>query len=502
MRSTCPHGVSWQRDAKSRLASGVMGALVELTPSHPTVDPAHVEAPAASRWRPVGLSVLWVVVATWLQLARAPGTRPYETFWAEDGGIFYAQALRDPLWQLLFTPHAGYLQVVCRLVSQPAAHLPLFRGPAYMAVAAALITALLSIVVFVSTRELVPPVWARGLLAALLPFLPQLGWEVIASVANLHWPLAYAGFWVLLAAPTARWWSVAAASALVALAALSDPLTVLLLPAALVGVLVSRRRNRALVAPMVLVVCLFLQHVVHTTRSVGQSFSEVDRTLLLPVYAVRVVLNAITGHRLLPAVYAPLGPAAAAFALLAVGVLLVVLWFRADRIGRLLGTVSVATSVLYLVVALGYRGTEGFLHRTPFGLGGSRYTVVPLLLLWAAATTMLARRRVNAEHAGEVSPAPQSHLWAAHTSDGATPPWAGRRVSAPALLIGFFAVQVLSDWSLPNVRSGIAPWHPPWRQLRRSASVRRERIPSSRRPWSPSTSGALTCRSSPVPTTW
>lgn len=431
------------------------------TPAPPTVATPRPRAWwSRPRVRTAGLTGLWLVVATWLQLARAPGIRPYQAFWAEDGGIFYAQALRDPLTSLLFTPHAGYLQVVSRLVSQPAAHLPLAWGAAYMATAAALVTAALAVVVFVTTRHLVPPVWARGVLAGVLPFLPQIGHETIASVANLHWPMAYAAFWVLLAAPTARWASVAAASALVAVAALSDPLTALLLPGALVGVWLSSRRRRALVAPAVLVVCLVVQYVTHVTRAVDSSFGEVDRLLLLPLYAVRVVLNALTGHRLLPAVYGTLGPVGAALAVLLVGAVVVLLWLRADRTGRLLGVVTLGTSLVYLVVALGYRGTEGLLDRSGFAVDASRYTIVPLMLLWATVAVLLARRGPAAAADGPVAPAED------HSTSGATVQGQvdlarlRRRATAPALLIGFLAVQLLSDWSQTNVRAHAQKWLP------------------------------------------
>ncbi len=391
--------------------------------------------------RPVGVGVLWVgwvLVATWLQLVRGPGHRAPDVIWAEDGGVFLNQAMRHSLWHNLVVPHAGYLQVIARLLTQPAAHLPLSWVAIWLAVSAAIVVALISLVVWFASAGVVQSLWARLLLTALVPVLPQAGFEVNAAVCDVHWYLIYAAFWVLLAAPSS-WRGQLGASAVVVLAALSDPLTALVLPAAALGLMRASRRNLALMAPVALCSALALQIWVHLTRAVGFRSSPTTLGDLPAIYGLRVVLSAVTGDRMLGLVYMTLGlPLVAATGLVAV-IGLAALMRQADRTAQLVAAVCLVISVALFFVTLGLRGTSGILDRDGFTLNGSRYTIMPLLMLWTAVLVLLDRLEIR-RRVGLAGPAM------------AVPGVIG--IVTPA----FLGMQVLSDWGGNTVRSAGPSW--------------------------------------------
>jgi len=277
------------------------------------------------------------------------------------------------------------------------------------------------------------------LVTAVVGLLPQAGYEALAAVCDLHWYLAYAAFWLLLA-PARSVWGQAGAAAVLALAALSDPLTGLVLPAAVVGIARAPRRPRACVAPVVMVLALALQGWVHLTRDAGYRVSATSWGELPAIYGLRVLLSAVTGDRMLGAVYTGLGMAvvvaAAAVVVVAGGALL----WRARRPTRQVVAVAVGCSALYLAVAVGLRGTSGFLERDPFALNGSRYTIVPLLLWWTAVAAALDRLRPRAAIAGAVAV--------------------------------FLGVQVLSDWSIAGARTTGPSWRASVAAARESCGAR------------------------------
>jgi hypothetical protein len=408
-------------------------------------------------WWVGGLCVGWLLAATWLQLIRGPGHRAPDVLWAEDGGVFLNQAMRHSLWDNLAAPHAGYLQVVARLLAQPARYLPVEWVAVWLATSAAGVVALVSLLVWFCSATVLQNLWARAMLTALVPLLPQAGYEVNAAVNDLHWYLAYAAFWVLLAAPTSLRRQVGA-SAVVVLAALSDPLTALVLPAAVVGVLRARRRS-AWVAPAAMCAGLAVQAWVHVTETAPYRSSPTTLWDLPEIYGVRVVLSAVVGDRALSSVYVPLGMSVVEVVGVFVAAGLVTLFCMADRQARVVATVSVLGSVAYLVVTVGLRGTSGFLARDTFSLNGSRYTIVPLLLLWTAAIVLLDRLATRS----------RSHR-------------NGLAVRNPALIgiltAAFLGIQLLNDWSLPTVRS----LGPSWRESLRSARATCGKPPQQRPP--------------------
>lgn len=430
------------------------GASVPESDDQPSVARS---ALSTSRTATVTLTCAWVVVATGLQLIRGPGHRPLNVIWAEDGGVFLNQAMRHSLWHNLITPHAGYLQVIARLLAQPAAAVPLALDAAWLAASAALTVAVLSVVVWFASGRILHHTWARLLVTALLPLLPQAGFEVNAAINDLHWYLAYAAFWVLLAAPRSLRGQVGAAVVLV-VAALSDPLTALVLPAAAIGAYRAPRRGRAAIAPLAMLVALAAQGWIHLVNATNYHASPTTLSDLPKIYALRVATSAVTGDRLLGPLYERWGPVPIEIITTLVVAGLLLLLVKAGGTARVVALAALASSVAYLVVPIGLRGTAHYLDPAPFGLGGSRYTIVPLLLLWTAATVLLDQYATRFGAARKINGLPAASL-------------------IGIVLSVLLSVQLLSDWAETTVRSGGPTWDA---ALRHAAAECR--LPSTKRP--------------------
>lgn len=380
-----------------------------------------------------GLSVAWVVLASWLQLARMTGSaRPWNSLWAEDGGVFLTDAYQHSLFSNLFRPHAGYFQVICRLVAQPAGHLPAAWGAAWMAWGAAVVVALCSLIVWNRARLITRHWGARVAVTLLLPFMPQVADEVTGAVNDLHWYLIYTLFWVLITPPRSiRGGALAAFFA--ALVGLSDPLSALMLLAAAGGWWLAGRSVRTLLGAAGLVTALVAQYAVHSVASFGPgSDSAIPR-----IYALRVVLSSLTGDRLLSTIYPHFATRATEVACVVMVVIVVVLARKAHRRSLTVGAICIALSGLYLGVELATRGTAGLLTRAPFMLNGSRYTIVPLWMLFTALVLL-------------------ADGWA-----GPGPQFTARLVRVPlalTIVCSWLAVETLSDWSEPGTRGAALPW--------------------------------------------
>jgi hypothetical protein len=163
-----------------------------------------------------------------LSLLRQAGAGPFDTVYAEDGTVFLAGAYDSSTVDAVTAPYAGYLHIVPRLIAELVSLLPVSAAAAGLAVAAAFVTALLGLLVYVASGSVLRSQWARGLAAAVVVLVPVAQEEIPNSIANLHWPMLYALFWVLLWQAPNRW----IRPPLVLLIALSDVLTVVFLPLA------------------------------------------------------------------------------------------------------------------------------------------------------------------------------------------------------------------------------------------------------------------------------
>jgi hypothetical protein len=154
-------------------------------------------------------------------------------FWAEDGPIFFAQAWNGSAIHALGFTYAGYLEVLPRLVALFGTTVGLRWAPVlFNLVALAVQVAPASFFVSSRCQSLVKAVRARVLLAGVYLVLPSA--ELNATLTNVQWHLALLAFLIVIATPPRHWWAQVGDGLVIALATLTGPFGLFLLPVAVV----------------------------------------------------------------------------------------------------------------------------------------------------------------------------------------------------------------------------------------------------------------------------
>jgi hypothetical protein len=349
---------------------------------------ATLRPPAAgptSRARRLALAAALVVVGTVAQLLRTPGISSWRSLLAEDGGIFYTDALNDPLITTLGRAYEGYLHVVPRTIAAVASLAPVPDAGLMINGGAALVVSVLALYLWSATAPVLPSPWGRGLLLATFLLLPAAGWEANASINNLHWYFNFACFWVFVR-PLQTRGAVIAGCIVAGAAVLSDPLTALFVPLVAYRVLRAVRpphegpRGRVLAAPIVFFVCLALQALYGVSEKAPEAFVDRDWKDIPGTYGWRVAGSIFVGDRWTPGLFDRFG---LVFALALLGVAIAAAAYALSVAGGLRPTVALCLtySAVFLAVPLLIRGTSIYLDREVVTLNGSRYMLVPALLL-------------------------------------------------------------------------------------------------------------------------
>ncbi len=349
-------------DPRPPVQSSIRIALRQLfpeAPDRPVVLPA------------VLIGLFAVVMAAGMMLARQPGIGALDTMYAEDGSVFVQQAIDHGLVDALRQPYQGYVHVVPRLLAEVALLLPIRDAAAAMALEAAILVGLLALVVFRAATGHILSTAIRVILAVSMVAAPVAQEEVLNNVANLHWYFLFASVWVLLWVPRSRWEVLVGALVLV-LAALSDPLAVLLLP--LAGARVwARGRPHAEPFVLALVAGLAGQFVLIVVATATRETAEAlpGALQIAHWYAFYVVGRGVFGERAVARFGEATGAALAVIAVVMVGAIGVFALVRRVRTAMVVSVLGVM-SLLFYVMPLLLTGN------TP-----PRYTLVPVLLLFS-----------------------------------------------------------------------------------------------------------------------
>jgi hypothetical protein len=360
----------------------------------------------------------FLIIATTVQLLRQTGHHVWDTVWAEDGRVYTTDALTHPALATIGRGYAGYIQVLPRLVALGTRVVPADRISTYLAVSAALITSALGLVVIRSTHGWIRSWPIRLCVGAMLVAAPVFYFELNATVANLNWPLLAATFWVV-ASRRERGGDVALRVLVVALAALSTSVAVVLLPGALV-VTAMRRRRADVVVCAAFVAALAVQAVADLSTSPAKPAPGWTVAYVAKAFAARGLGSLAIGERWIPHLWlAHPDLLMVGSTLLVVGVAVVAIvatptprrrpssasgqgglwsWLLSLEFDRwwMAGTCAALALLAYLATSW-IRGATavGLTLDGHFNLGGSRYLYVPIFLLFSALAVLVdgSRRR-------------------------------------------------------------------------------------------------------------
>jgi hypothetical protein len=382
------------------------------------------------RWSTVGAVAGVVVVATALQLLYQTGTEPWRSIWAEDGSEYFQRAHDHGLGAFTYT-YAGYLQTLPRLLALPTPLLPFGSLAVYFACAGALATTLCALAVYVLAATWVPSRALRAVLALACVFHPVMAFENLANITNTIWPLTFACFWALLHHPKDRPHTVLAAG-VAALAVLSNALTALFLPIAVVmGWRCRDKRHRIVLAAYG--GALVLQTIAVLFPS--DSSLRGHASHLPQLYVVRVLSSALVGEKWLRDLWLDGGyTLVLPFAVIVAAGVLTLAW-RVHGVRRIVGAAAVAYSVVMFVVPVVIRGTEAMpLAPGNWFSGGARYAGLAILLLLSAVCVMVEGLHVQ----------PRQHTWLVAA------------VAVPVIVISVFGFRFENQRSAgPNWRASL-----------------------------------------------
>ena len=385
-----------------------------------------------------------VAVLTLLQMVRRPTAPPvWDSLFVEDGKIFLSQAINEHFLNTLATSYFGYLHTAPRLITEVATWFPLGDAPLVMSLLTTLVASLLAVYVFEASGAWIasPPV--RAVLALAVLFVPVTAKEISGTVANLHWYLIYAAFWALVCPWRSRGW-LAASTAVVALAVMSDPLVAVLLPIP-VALAVRDGGRRAWLLPGVILAGLAVQLAL---RDQGTTFfGNSHDAPIVRIFAERVTSSLLVGDRYLKDVFGGRTDSPFAWASLAVVALAVAagLWRLRGRRAWLLGG-GTLLSVVYFLIPVESRGTRGLFPSHPWLLASTRYLYLPVLFLLTGLLAAVDRRA------------------------------RGQRRRLPALevaVLAFVVATMVAGYRAPHRSSGQPRWRPMLAQARRACAARR-----------------------------
>jgi hypothetical protein len=340
---------------------------------------------AAAPYRHRGLAAaLYVIMFVVGSLATMIRTEPasWNVLWAEDGKVFLTDAYARSFLENLVHPYAGYMHLMPRIVAEPiSALVPADWAAIWFTISASVVWSAVALVIFDSARGHVRHLAIRTVLWAMVIAVPVGGLEVVGNIANSHWFLMAAAFWALAARDRGPL-QIALASATVAVAALSDPLTVMLAPLVVLRLLLLRTK-RANVVTLAFVVAIVVQLAIVLGSSRETSELHPSPGAMLRSFVMRVVVGGFVGRTNtdhLRNVIGNDGLYALGLAVLLLLVAMVVLCLRRTA----MPAIALVFSVVFTVVTT-WLTWEALAQSLPelVVVTGSRYAVTPTIVLYA-----------------------------------------------------------------------------------------------------------------------
>ncbi|HEX5711869.1 MAG TPA: hypothetical protein VFX85_00990 [Solirubrobacterales bacterium] len=411
-----------------RLRTHLIGALF--------ADPPRRRSTLAG-WEGALVVAALLVLAIVLQLARLGWSSSLNALWAEDGPIYMQEALLNGTWDAISATYATYLVVVPRLIAEVASLAPLQDVPAAVSILSAAVVGLSGLVVWHASAGHLRNPYLRGTLAVLTVLTPVAGLESIDSAAYVPWYMLFASFWILLWRP-ATWRGTLAGAAFILLTGLSTPGLWFFAPLALLRGIAVRDRSDFAILGAYAAGALAQVPVLATT----------DETAVTPVWThdiwtvflQRIVDGAPLGLRLGGNAWVHLGWPLLIALLLAAVVGFAIGFRRSGAGARWITAVALPTALVMFVISLYQRavGTPMLWPESFYHGAGSRYAIVPALLVISAALVLIDSRERSREPA--------------------TAGWRRRATPATAAVAVLAIAVVTSFWARELSVRGAPPW--------------------------------------------
>jgi hypothetical protein len=308
--------------------------------------------------------------------------------------VFLREGLDQPLRQTFGLPYAGYLNGFPRLSTAVVTSLPLaLAGVAYTLLAAVAVVWVAWTVWVCSAGQLASP-WLRAVLASAVVLIPAGALEATGNVSNSHFFLVFGAYWALVGRPRSLP-ATLSANGLVLITTLTDPISLGLLPLAVLRLTCLRGwRDRAVALSYAAGMLVQLLVVLSAERPRGSAPALGEIAF---AYGARVVSPTFLGLSSTQELVTDAGPQVVGYVAIPIGLALLAGLVFARGLRLPLAAVALASVAFWVVNALfslngGYPPTgEGRLILD----AASRYTIIPSLLLlsaWILAAEGAVRR--------------------------------------------------------------------------------------------------------------
>jgi len=251
-----------------------------------------------SSWQAVGwkLQLLVFALCVAVVILRRPDSVLNPQLFAEDG-IWYSEAYTRGWFHALLRARSGYFQTIPRLAAALSLWVPLRSAPLVMN-AVGIVCQVLPVNLLLSERlKSLGPLLLRALLAAVYIFLPNTS-EVHISVEEAQWHLALLACLVVLSVVPVSVVAKILDISVLAVAGLSGPFGILLLPEAIVLWWIRRERWRVVVASAVGVCAAVQLGAIVSSSLVMRPHVALGATpkLFLQILSGRVYLATLRGE--------------------------------------------------------------------------------------------------------------------------------------------------------------------------------------------------------------
>lgn len=319
-----------------------------------------------------------LILCTAIFIARRPDLLQAPQFWAEDGPVFFLQS-RTLGADALFTPSAGYLHTVLRLIAWLAALVDPTLSPALYCAAAAGCTLYVAARTQ-SSRFPLPPSIGYALAVVTVPD----AFEVLLTLTNLQWILAGGLLLVLIAREPESPRQCAHDAAAVALLGLTGPFVIVGAPL-FAWRAWYRKTGFSFALAAIAGAAAAIQLTLIIRYSLGDTAQSIAAETLLAVPGMRVGASLLTGGRLGAMAGVPVGTA------WGVATLAVIAAMALRRDEARLERIWLALAFVGLLAAALYRCRQ-VLPDVFHGAGSRYFFPLQLIALWLVVATASAQR--------------------------------------------------------------------------------------------------------------